>query len=453
MFLSVAVCVLSWLPRSFEHLCDLSLSLSLSLSLCLSLLPALSTRVTLSCLRYDTGEAVVVEFQGTAEDASVRLEKTSVRAESTPITRESRKEIRIQNRSGVMVKFCWKAVATVEEEEQLLSRLTRSIDEKEDAETDEFARMLEADPLQRTQAAVLRRTYASLRQSARDAPNSCVMPAARKRMNKRGGCECLSASPYQNYQDYALVSTLHASRTRMRFGCSSHQRTRGVHHELITHFFLLTNARYEDDVFRIEPSSGEIWPDSEAIVTVVFAPKEATQYTRTVYCDVTGRETRLPLKLRGDGLGPVLEFPTREVDMGRMFVGSTHVFEVVARNTSVVEAIYRFVRSEQRHAAGGGRTLTMSPREGVVQPGGHQAFSVVFTSTVVGAVDDEVVLHVEGAAPGTEPSVRFVGSVIAPTFRLASEEFNFGSVPWGFPTTRQNTLYNTSLVPIELRCV
>jgi hypothetical protein len=116
-----------------------------------------------------------VELNGTAEDASVRLEKGSIRADSTPITRESRKEVRIQNRSGVMVKFSWKAVATAEEEEQLLSRLTQSIDEQEDAETDEFARMLEADPLQRTQAAVLRRTYAALRQTARDAPNTCVL--------------------------------------------------------------------------------------------------------------------------------------------------------------------------------------------------------------------------------------------------------------------------------------
>jgi hydrocephalus-inducing protein len=216
--------------------------------------------------------------------------------------------------------------------------------------------------------------------------------------------------------------------------------------------YALPFRRYDDDVFRVEPSSGEIWPNSEAVVTVVFSPKEATQYIRTVFCDVTGRETRLPLKLRGEGLGPVLEFPTRVVDMGRVFVGSTHVFEVVARNTSVVEAPFRFVKDElQRHSAAAGRTLTVSPREGVVQAGGFQAFSVVFTSTVFGEVDDDVTLRVQGAAPGTEPSVRFIGSVIAPTFRLGSEEFNFGAVPWGFPTMRRNTLHNTSLVPITLR--
>jgi len=31
-------------------------------------------------------------------------------------------------------------------------------------------------------------------------------------------------------------------------------------------------------------------------------------YTRTAFLDMTGRETRLPLKLRGNGMGPKAQF-------------------------------------------------------------------------------------------------------------------------------------------------
>jgi hypothetical protein len=85
---------------------------------------------------------------------------------------------------------------------------------------------------------------------------------------------------------------------------------------------------YEDEVFSIEPTSGDIWPNSEAEVTVLFGPRGAGEFTRTVYCDVTGRESRLPLKLKAEGAGPEVAFSFETLDMGSMFINSAHVFEV-----------------------------------------------------------------------------------------------------------------------------
>lgn len=63
-------------------------------------------------------------------------------------------------------------------------------------------------------------------------------------------------------------------------------------------------------------------------VAVVFKPKEAKSYQRRAFCDITGRETRLPLKIRGDGLGPQLVFSYDSLDIGKIFAGSIHTYEV-----------------------------------------------------------------------------------------------------------------------------
>lgn len=41
-----------------------------------------------------------------------------------------------------------------------------------------------------------------------------------------------------------------------------------------------------------------------------------------------GRESRLPLKLKGEGLGPKLRFSFDKLDIQNVFVNSAHAYEV-----------------------------------------------------------------------------------------------------------------------------
>jgi hydrocephalus-inducing protein len=66
----------------------------------------------------------------------------------------------------------------------------------------------------------------------------------------------------------------------------------------------------------------------EADICITFTPKAEQTYTRTLYCDVTGRETRLPLKLRGDGVGARVLLACDTLDLGTAIVGSEHTYEV-----------------------------------------------------------------------------------------------------------------------------
>ena len=73
---------------------------------------------------------------------------------------------------------------------------------------------------------------------------------------------------------------------------------------------------------------GDIWPNSHADINIVFKPDEAKSYARTVYCDVTGRESRLPLRIRGDGIGPKIKFSFDTLDVENVFANSEHSYEV-----------------------------------------------------------------------------------------------------------------------------
>ena len=46
------------------------------------------------------------------------------------------------------------------------------------------------------------------------------------------------------------------------------------------------------------------------------------------YCAVTGRESRLPLKIRGQGVGPQIQLSFDTLDIQNVFVNSSHAYEV-----------------------------------------------------------------------------------------------------------------------------
>ena len=54
----------------------------------------------------------------------------------------------------------------------------------------------------------------------------------------------------------------------------------------------------------------------------------SSSYSRVAYCAVTGRESRLPLKIRGQGVGPQIQLSFDTLDIQNVFVNSSHAYEV-----------------------------------------------------------------------------------------------------------------------------
>ncbi|XP_041964608.1 hydrocephalus-inducing protein homolog isoform X2 [Alosa sapidissima] len=192
----------------------------------------------------------------------------------------------------------------------------------------------------------------------------------------------------------------------------------------------------------IEPLEGDVWPNSTAEVNIVFKPQEAKLYQQTVYCDITGRESRLPLRIKGEGIGPKLQFNFDLLDMGNIFIGSKHSYEVLLTNKGLIAASYRVLDPSSAL----GLCFSFSPVTGRIPPGDCHALEVTFSSSTLGAFSEDFYFAVEG---NPLPLVlTFRGCVMGPTFHFSIPELNFGEVSFGFPQTLTCCLTNTSLVPM-----
>ncbi|XP_035754614.1 hydrocephalus-inducing protein homolog isoform X2 [Egretta garzetta] len=197
---------------------------------------------------------------------------------------------------------------------------------------------------------------------------------------------------------------------------------------------------FSDDIFTIEPVEGDVWPNSSAEIHVIFKPQEARVYQQTVYCDISGRETRLPLRVKGEGMGPRLRFGFDQLDIGKVFVGSVHSYEAILFNKGAIDAVFNLVPP----ATALGSCFTFLPQEGIILPDRLQVIQISFSSTILGQFTEEFRFSVDGSPKPVTLTIR--GCVIGPTFHFNVPSLSFGDVSFGFPRTLSCRLTNTSLV-------
>ena len=65
-----------------------------------------------------------------------------------------------------------------------------------------------------------------------------------------------------------------------------------------------------------------------ALMAYISLDLHVYSYSRVAYCDVTGRESRLPLRVAGQGFGPRLMFSFDTLDIQNVFINSAHAYEV-----------------------------------------------------------------------------------------------------------------------------
>ncbi len=199
---------------------------------------------------------------------------------------------------------------------------------------------------------------------------------------------------------------------------------------------------FDDPVFCIAPLEGDIWPHSSLELSVVFRPDVAQTYSRTAYCEVTGRESRLPLRLTGVGAGPKVQLSIESLDVGSVFVGSVHVYEVVLANKGFIDAIYSVTAPATKF----GQAFAFEPNEGLISPGSFQAVSLTFASSQLGDFNEVFEFCVDGRPDKCRLVVS--GCVIPPTFVFDTDHIRFHDVSYGFKYSYACTLRNTSLVPM-----
>ncbi|NWY10771.1 HYDIN protein, partial [Aphelocoma coerulescens] len=146
--------------------------------------------------------------------------------------------------------------------------------------------------------------------------------------------------------------------------------------------------------FILQPRmEGEIRPNSSAKIKVTFKPQEALEYRSVAYCNISGHEIRLPLKLRGEGKGLEVELSCHTLNLGNIYVNTTHAYEVDLINKGLIDAHFTFV-PPTAHVA---NCFEFVPRKGIIAPGERQTIQISFKATVLGVFDEEFQFSVAGS--------------------------------------------------------
>ncbi|XP_062355744.1 hydrocephalus-inducing protein homolog [Cinclus cinclus] len=200
---------------------------------------------------------------------------------------------------------------------------------------------------------------------------------------------------------------------------------------------------FSDDIFSIEPVEGEIGPNCCAKIKVTFKPLEALEYRSVAYCNISGRESRLPLRLIGEGQGPFVELRSHTLNLGNIFVNTPYVYEVKLINQAPIDAPFTYICT----TANVGYCFKFAPEEGIIAPGGIQTIQISFNATVLGRFEEEFQFSVAGSPT---PAILIIkGHVCELTVYFNVDELNFGDVSFGFPYTMTCRL--TNAFPVSQR--
>ncbi|XP_077028979.1 hydrocephalus-inducing protein homolog [Agelaius phoeniceus] len=197
---------------------------------------------------------------------------------------------------------------------------------------------------------------------------------------------------------------------------------------------------FSDDVFVIEPMEGEIGPNCLAEIKVTFKPLEALEYQSVAYCSISGRESRLPLQLRGEGQGPLVELSSQTLNIGNVFVNTPHAYEVKLMNQGAIDAPFICIPSTTNV----GFCFEFAPKKGIIAPGGIQIILISFSASILGKFEEEFQFSVVGSP--TPAILTIKGSVTEQTPHFKVDKLSFGDVSFGSPYTKTHRLPNISPV-------
>ncbi|ORX48158.1 hypothetical protein BCR36DRAFT_329786 [Piromyces finnis] len=195
----------------------------------------------------------------------------------------------------------------------------------------------------------------------------------------------------------------------------------------------------------ITPQEGTIWPNSSSEFRILFQPEKSIEYKRTIYCCVNGRETRLPLQIKGNGIGPKARFSFDQLEIEDVFINTIHKFQAYLENKGDIDVKFKLLPKNTLF----GPKFSFSPDIGVIKAGNKQPIDIIFNPDILGEFYEDFLWNIEGSSNAI--SLVITGKVIGPTFFFEPNILNFGTSVYGFLNTRTIKLVNTSDITISYR--
>ena len=375
-------------------------------------------------LEYESGQVAYVRLDGMAQNVNVHLSSQILDLDPAYISLTSQKTIKIYNRSDIPVKFSWKAFGTPAEESAERNRLHQEINRMEAMERQNLELQVFDDE----------------EKEGRGSPDSSSSSFSSSRPEVEGGDEGELVGGEEDDGDssdeeHDGEGGIPMNKRRELAALSrKYKHLRRAVEEDELHF--------ADDSFRIEPSSGDVWANSEFEFTISFSPESAADYACLGFLEVVGRETRLPLKMQATGIGPQAAFSYDVLDIGDVFVNSEHSYTLTLENHGDIVADFDLKPSETPF----GPKFTFSPDSGSLAVGDSQEIEVKFCSEILGEFSEHFHFHLRGTSRPL--SAHFKGHVVGPTFHFDVDDLDFGVVSYEFLNNRVVSLYNTSEIPM-----
>jgi hypothetical protein len=200
---------------------------------------------------------------------------------------------------------------------------------------------------------------------------------------------------------------------------------------------------FKNNSFSLSPAEGEVWPNAETEITVTFTPSTSTEMSCVAFCDITGKEHRLPLQLQGTGIGPRIVLSYNVIDIGEVFINSVSEYDVDLINQGDISAAYELAPAYSVF----GSKFNFEPCSGTLAVGHRKKVKIAFSSDVLGEFEESF----EWALLGTpQPLILTLrGKVIGPTFHIDQQVLDFKRVSVAFLCSRFFHVFNTSDIPFQ----
>lgn len=215
-----------------------------------------------------------------------------------------------------------------------------------------------------------------------------------------------------------------------------------------------------DESFQIQPLSGVLYGRGVREFTITFNPHLAVPYESVAYLDVTGSVKRLPLLMRGRGVGPLCKLEYSRLDIGDVYLNAVHEYFVTMENTSAIEC--QFIIMPPVPVIAGTPSTTepavppavdfaskfrFTPSHGSLAPGEAVRLRIELKSDRIGSFAETFHVHMQGAVE--EVPLLLKGRVLGPHFQCDVDELDFGNVSYNMEHVRTMNIENTSPIPMR----
>lgn len=141
------------------------------------------------------------------------------------------------------------------------------------------------------------------------------------------------------------------------------------------------SMQFVDACFSITPLSGRVWAHSEVDVVVCFTPEVAHLYSCCAFLEIAGQAARLPLQLRGQGIGPKAKVVYNELlDFGDVFINDERTRDFTIQNKGEIPAEFELIPLSMPV----GTTLSVHPSHGTLAVNAMLKIEVTFFSQELG---------------------------------------------------------------------